>query len=149
MQDPIDVSSLVYGPVTVVILAWNGLSYTRRCLESLKQTNYPGYGVIVVDNGSTDGTAEYLRAQPGIRVVTNPTNTGFARGNNQAIRAADPESDIVLLNNDTEIQQPDWLARLRASAYRATDIGVVGCRLIRPDGRIQHAGPYLPIDTLW
>ena len=57
---------------------------------------------------------------------------------------ADPESDVILLNNDTEIVQPDWIGALQEVAYSAPDIGVVGCRLVRPDGMLQHVGTYLP-----
>ena len=59
------------------------------------------------------------------------------------------ESDFVLLNNDTEIIQPDWLSELQATAYSAPEVGVVGARLRRPDGMLQHAGTYMPIETFW
>lgn len=105
--------------------------------------------MLVADNGSTDGTIRYLQSRPWIHTILNRSNLGFAKGNNRAIEAADPSSDIVLLNNDTEIYQPDWLARLQETAYSASDIGLVGCRLARPDGTLQHAGAYMPLDTLW
>src|ERR1035437_4840537 len=116
-------------PITIVILTWNALDYTKGCLESLRAyTDYPDYRVIVADNGSSDGTIEYLRSLPWVKVLLNGDNLGFAAGNNRAIRIADPASDVVLLNNDTELHQPDWLARLQACAYASPDIGVVGCR---------------------
>jgi GT2 family glycosyltransferase len=136
-------------PVTVVVLTWNGLDYTKRCLDSLRaNTTYPGYRLIVADNGSTDDTIEYLKAQD-ITFLSNESNLGFAKGNNRAIAASDPNSDLVLLNNDTEIHQRDWIERLRATAYKSPDIGVVGCRLTRPEGTLQHAGTYIPIETFW
>jgi GT2 family glycosyltransferase len=103
----------------------------------------------VVDNGSRDGTLDYLRSCPWIRLIENETNLGFVRGNNQAIAACDPKADVVLLNNDIEIHQPDWLDRLQSSAWSAPDVGIVGCRLRRPDGRLQHAGAYMPLDSFW
>jgi len=137
-------------PVSIIIPVWNGLEYTRACLESLREhTNYPHYRVIVVDNGSADGTAEYLKLQPDVTTISNENNCGFARANNQALALTDPHSDIVLLNNDCEIHQSDWIERLRTTAYSAPDIGIVGCRLIRPDGSLQHAGTFMPIDTFW
>ena len=137
-------------PVSVIILTWNGLDYTKACLSSISaQTDFPDYEVIVADNGSTDGTVEYLRQQAQIKCVLNGANVGFAKGNNLAIAQCDSGRDIILLNNDTEIEQADWITRLQAAAYSASDIGVVGCRLVRPDGMLQHVGTYLPIDSFW
>lgn len=137
-------------PVTVVILTWNGLEYTRRCLESLRsKTDHPAFSVVVVDNASTDGTIEYLEGQNWISVVRNPENLGFARGSNIGIRSAPAGHDIVLLNNDTEIGQPDWLTQMQITAHASSDTGIVGCRLVRPNGMLQHAGAYMPLDTFW
>lgn len=136
--------------ITIIILTWNGLEYTRRCLQTLReQTQFPNYEILVVDNGSTDGSVEYLKSIPWIRLVENQSNEGFAKGNNRAIELSDPSSDVVLLNNDTEIIQPDWLEKLQETAYRSNDVGIVGARLRRPAGRLQHAGTYMPIETYW
>jgi GT2 family glycosyltransferase len=136
--------------VTIVVLAWNGLAYTRRCVETvLRNTDYPAYRILVVDNGSTDGTWEYIERQEILTSIRNPANLGFAKGSNIGIRAADPLSDIVLLNNDTEIHQPDWLWQLQRAAYDAPTVGPVGCRMVRPDGLLEHAGAYMPLDTFW
>jgi GT2 family glycosyltransferase len=105
--------------------------------------------VLVVDNGSTDGTPSELRKLEWLRVLTLPSNLGFVRGNNAGIEAADPSSDIVLLNNDLVFTQRDWLTRLRAAAHSAPDVGIAGCRLVLPDGRLLHAGTYILPDTLW
>jgi len=136
--------------VTIIILTWNGLEYTKRCLETLRnKTEFQDYAVMVVDNGSTDGSVEYLRSIPWIRLIENSDNRGFTRANNQAIALCDAGSDIVLLNNDTELIQDDWLTQLQRSAYKAPDIGIVGARLRLPGGMLQHAGTYMPIDTFW
>ena len=138
--------------VTIVILTWNGLAFTTRCLESLRRnTEGTSFDLIVVDNGSTDGSVEFLRAQQGIRLIENPTNLGFAKANNQAIAAADPQSDILLLNNDTEIPvgSGDWLGRMAATARAAPDVGIAGCRIRRPNGMLQHCGAYMPLVTFW
>lgn len=136
--------------VTIIILTWNGLAYTKRCLETLRGlTVFPDYEIVAVDNGSTDGTVEYLRSLPWLRLVENDHNFGFVRGNNRGLVECADDSDFVLLNNDTEIIQPDWLSRLHATAYSAPDIGIVGARLRRPDGMLQHAGTYMPIETFW
>lgn len=140
--------SALPAPVTIVILTWNALEYTTRCLETLRaHTDHPDYRIVVVDNGSTDGTVDFLQAQPSITLVRNAANLGFAKGCNIGIRSSPPDHDIVLLNNDTEIHQGDWLSRLQTVAHSAPDVGVVGCRLARPDGMLQHAGSYMPLDT--
>ncbi len=134
---------------TVLVLAWNRWDLTKRCLDSLGQTDLSDAEVFVVDNGSTDGTPEALKSYRWLRVLRNPTNLGFVRGNNAGIAAADPESDIVLLNNDLELTQKDWLQRLRQAAHSREDAGIVGCRLRLPDGRLLHAGAYILPDTCW
>lgn len=137
---------------TLIILAWNQWPLTRRCLETLFTTDLSGAQVLVVDNGSTDETPERLAeiaADGRIRSLRLPENSGFVRGNNAGIEAADPESDIVLLNNDLIFEQADWLERMRACAAAAPDVGVVGCRHVLPDGRLLHAGTYILPDTMW
>ncbi|HAS52499.1 MAG TPA: glycosyl transferase, partial [Gammaproteobacteria bacterium] len=137
-------------PVAIIILTWNGLDYTQRCLETLQPSRDPRrHRVVVADNGSTDGTLAYLAGLDWIEVVDNGANLGFVSGNNAAIRQLPDDCDIVLLNNDIEIIQLDWLDQLQDAAYAAADIGVVGCRLRRPGGQLQHAGTYMPLETLW
>jgi GT2 family glycosyltransferase len=136
--------------VTIIILTWNGLTYTRRCLETLAGTiDSLNCDVLVVDNGSSDGTLEYLRSFPWIRVIANESNLGFVRGNNIGIRAADPRSDLLLLNNDIEIEQRDWLQQMEATAYSDPKIGIVGCRLRDRNGNLQHVGTFILPDTYW
>ncbi len=141
-----------YPHVSIIILTWNGLDFTRRCLDSLrKYTSSVNYSVFVVDNGSSDGSLEYLKARDDITLISNSTNLGFVKANNQAIAAADPASDVVLLNNDTEIleEHGDWLEQMQKSAYAADDIGIVGCRIRRPNGMLQHVGAYMPVGSFW
>lgn len=137
--------------VAVVVLTWNGLDDTRRCLDSvLRNTRSEDAEIIVVDNGSTDGTVDYLKALPGIRSLFNAKNLGFVGGNNVALRLLEPGRDVVLLNNDTLIEDPDWLKKLRCTAYSGDDVGVVGCRIRRIEGgMLQHAGTYVPDHTFW
>jgi GT2 family glycosyltransferase len=101
--------------VSIVIVTYNGLAFTRLCLESLLAlTAYPNYEVIVVDNASTDGTPGYLRAMADrdsrLRIVLNGENLGFSGANNRGLRQASGDI-MVLLNNDT-IPPPGWLDRL-------------------------------------
>ena len=138
--------------VSIIILTWNGLSYTKRCLDTLRRyTTYPDYTVYVADNGSTDGTVEYLKSQKDIKCVFNNANLGFPKGNNVAIKLTPPDSDILLLNNDTEIleEKGDWLTKMQEAAYESPDVGVVGCRLVRANGLLQHLGAWMPVGPYW
>ena len=100
---------------SIIVVAFNNLALTRLCLESiLRNTDYPNYEVIVVDNNSTDKTPEYLRQMaaqhPQIQIILNAENRGFAFANNQGIELSTGER-LVLLNNDTVVP-PGWLTRL-------------------------------------
>ncbi len=135
--------------VSIIILTWNCLNYTKRCLDTLRQhTDLHRHDVIIVDNGSTDGTVEFLRTLDWIRLIELDTNLGFVKGNNIGIRHSDPHSDILLLNNDIEMAQDGWLQMMQQAAYTADDIGIVGCRLVWPDTRVLHAGTFMPVDTM-
>ena len=137
-------------PVAIVILAWNALAYTRQCLEVLRAvTEHPNWRLIVIDNGSTDGTPEYLDGLDWITVIKNPTNVGFTKGCNQGIAATRPDEDVVLMNNDIFVEDPDWLSKLQAVAYADERTGVVGTRLVDADGRINHLGSYMPPVSLY
>ncbi|HEY3350305.1 MAG TPA: glycosyltransferase [Thermoanaerobaculia bacterium] len=134
----------------IVVLCWNRWDLTRRCLETLKaHTDLAEADVIAVDNGSTDETPARLAELLWVRVVTNATNLGYVRGNNAGIAAAPADADVVLLNNDVEIHQDGWLDALRETAHASVDVGIVGCRLVLPDGRLLHAGTFILPDTFW
>jgi len=134
--------------VSVIVLSWNGLEVTRDCLRTLLgRTSHADFDVVVVDNGSTDGTVEYLRSVTGITLIENGSNLGFVKGNNVGIRATG--GDVLLLNNDTEIIQDDWLERIQELAYSSEDIGLVGCRLVNAEGNLVHAGTYMPLPSFW
>ena len=141
---------MIQRTATLVVLAWNRWDLTNRCLDSLRQTDLSGAEVIVVDNGSTDETRQALLPYTSwLRVIRNPRNLGYVGGNNVGIGEADPDSDVVLLNNDVEFQQSDWLQKLRLCAHAEPKSGIVGCRLTLPDGRLLHAGTFIVPDTMW
>ena len=136
--------------VSIIVLCWNRWQLTERCLETIRQhTNLTNVEVLVVDNGSTDETAERLAELAWVRTIRNAENLGFVRGNNAGIAAADPGNDVLLLNNDVEILTDGWLEELQRVAQSSADIGIVGCRLQLPDGRLLHAGTFILPDTMW
>lgn len=136
-------------PVAVVILTWNALAVTKECLRALRETtDHPAWRLIVVDNGSSDGTVEWLRSLPGVTVISNGRNLGFSAGCNVGIAACRPGEDVVLMNNDTVVLDPNWLVALQDAAYADPRNGVVGARLLGSDGRIGHLGSYMPPSTL-
>lgn len=136
--------------ISIVILTWNALEHTKQCLASLASlAAHELVDVVVLDNGSEDGTVSYIRGLTWITLIEVEQNMGFTAGNNVAIAHCDPDSDIVLLNNDILVTQADWLERLQETAYASPDIGVVGCRLRGDDGKLQHAGTYIFEDTCW
>jgi GT2 family glycosyltransferase len=100
---------------SIVVLTHDNLAFSRMCLASvLENTEYPNYELIVVDNGSSDGTVEELQTiagrVPNFKVILNDVNVGFGPGNNQGLRAATGDI-LVLLNNDTIVPR-GWLTRL-------------------------------------
>jgi glycosyltransferase involved in cell wall biosynthesis/Flp pilus assembly protein TadD len=125
---------------SIVIPVFNKIEYTRQCLEALFKTTPRGlFELIVVDNSSSDGTQEYLKKLAGeIKIITNEYNLGFAKACNQGARAARGEL-LVFLNNDT-VPLAGWLEALIETAEYNISIGIVGGKLLYPDGKIQHAG---------
>jgi GT2 family glycosyltransferase/ubiquinone/menaquinone biosynthesis C-methylase UbiE len=110
---------------SIILLTYNGLPYTRKCIESIRTYTPPNdYEIIVVDNGSTDGTAQWLRAQSDLQVIYNKENAGFPKGCNQGMALAKGDN-LLLLNNDT-IVTPRWLDHLVACLYSDDRIGGVG-----------------------
>ncbi len=109
----------------VVILNWKGRGYVGDCIRSVLDQSYADTGVIVVDNGSQDGSVEFIRSEfPEVQLVPLPENLHFARGTNAGVEAAlrDPACrNIVTLNNDTKVD-PEFVAAL----VRAVDSGRVG-----------------------
>jgi len=114
--------------VAVIVPTYNGLRYLVPCLRALKSQTYREFPIIVVDDGSGDGTLEVVRRDfPDVGVLRFPENGGLARSQNAAIAATDTEY-IVLLNNDTE-PESQWLERLVRVADARPDVWAVACKL--------------------
>jgi GT2 family glycosyltransferase len=110
--------------VAVAILSWNGRHHLETCLAALAAQRDPGveWEILVLDNGSTDGTADWLRktAPPRVRLIASDVNLGFCAGNNRLVREAEDADALALLNNDTR-PEPGWLAALVDALRSAPD----------------------------
>jgi len=129
--------------VSIVILNWNGLEDTSECLRSVMDLEYDNREVIVVDNGSVDGSVKTLQSLfPSITIMENKENVGFARANNQAIEYALARGTeyVWLLNNDT-VTLPGALSKL-VSAAESQEIGLASPIIYfqEPKGKIQFCG---------
>ena len=110
--------------ISVIIPNWNGKQFLAECIDSLKEQTFHDFEIILVDNGSTDGSAEFAVERYGefVRIIRNKKNLGFTGGNNVGIQAARGEY-IVLLNNDTWTA-PTWLEELVKTTYLDRPIGM-------------------------
>jgi len=118
----------LYEKVSIVLVTYNNLNLTVQCVNSiLRNTSWPNYQLIIVDNGSDDGTVDYLerlrQEVPTAKIILNPDNRGFAAANNQGLREADGDV-LLLLNNDTVVPG-GWLDPL-VRYLRDPSIGLVG-----------------------
>ncbi|MCF2940392.1 glycosyltransferase [Paenibacillus alkaliterrae] len=110
---------------SIILVAFNKLAFTQECIESIRAYTEPGsYEIIVVDNASTDETADWLQQQHDLTVILNENNEGFPKGCNQGIAAAQGEL-IMLLNNDTVVTC-NWLDNLKKCLFSKNQIGAVG-----------------------
>ncbi len=122
--------------VSIIIVSFNARTHLLRCLQSLHDAppTRP-HEIIVVDNASTDGSAEAARRWPGVRVIESGTNLGFAGGNNAGIRAS-AGSCLLLLNSDT-IVPAGAVDTLLAALERDPSVAVAGPRLVDAGGRAE------------
>jgi len=123
--------------LSVIIANYNTRELLKKCLNSIYQNQHGmRVQVIVVDNASTDGSVAMVRETfPQAVLIENPKNLGFARAVNQGLRCADGNY-LLLLNSDTEIADAA-LARSAEFLNSHPDAGIVGCKLLNPDGSVQ------------
>lgn len=115
--------------VSVIIVNWNGKQYLDKCLLSLKNQTYPFMEIIAVDNGSSDGSVEFIQKTfPEVRILKNKTNLGFAHSNNLGIISAKGKY-IATLNNDT-IADPGWIENLVKAAESRKDAGMFASKIL-------------------
>jgi N-acetylglucosaminyl-diphospho-decaprenol L-rhamnosyltransferase len=133
--------------VSVVLVCWNNKDYLDPCLVSLYGANLTSsFDVVVVDNGSTDGSQEMLREKyPQVKLIENGENVGLGKASNQGIEATNGRF-ILLLNNDTLVNGPS-LQTMFDYMNKTPDAGAVGGLILNPDGSFQSS--YASFSTLW
>jgi GT2 family glycosyltransferase len=131
-----------YPKISISIVNLDGKDYLKDCLESIKELEYPASAleIIVVDNGSTDGSVDFLKeSYPDVKIIENPSNFGFAKANNQAAEAAAGEY-VAFLNNDTRVDK-NWLIELLKPINNDSDVICSGSKVFSFDGKkIDFAG---------
>jgi len=127
--------------VSIIIPAWNKAQYSAACIRSIYErldtATSPTFEVVLVDNGSTDNTIE-LKSIKNLVYVQNDENLGFVGGCNSGL-AASKGDYVIFLNNDAEVT-PDWLTSLYDTIESDETIGLVGSKIVYPNGVLQEAG---------
>jgi GT2 family glycosyltransferase len=133
--------------LSIAIVNWNTRDLLAKCLSSLYDTiNDLSFDVWVVDNASSDASVEMVRETfPAVHIIENTENVGFARANNQAINFS--QGRYVLLFNSDAIATPFSVQSLVGLAESKPEAGVIGARLLNPDGSFQAS--HTPFPTLW
>ena len=142
---PVQLRQVAPPPVSIVVVAWGQLPWTRQCVDSVLAHTPRPFELVLVDNGSPDGTRawfhelrERLAGQVAVQVVENAENLGYPPGANQGIRAARGR-DVVLLNNDARVR-PGWLEALLCARHEREGVGIVSPKVLNEDGTVQSAG---------
>jgi len=130
--------------ISIVIVNWNTRKLLKNCLQSIASVKTSRDSeIIIVDNGSNDGSSEMCRKVfPKVRLIENGSNLGFGQANNQGILSSKAEL-VLLLNSDT-IVLPNSIEKMIEPMHKDSSIGVLGCRLIRPDGSYQPSSMNYP-----
>jgi len=133
--------------LSIVILCWNDLTLIDACLRSIyAETQAVEFEIIVSDNGSTDGSVQFIKQNyPAVHVIENGDNLGFARGNNAGIDKSCGEF-VLILNPDTIIRDRALEKWLSFAEYHP-EAGAFGCRVLNRDGSYQEAAR--PFPTIW
>jgi|GEM_PF-1638507 len=142
-NNKLNILNSLYAKVSICIVTYNRLDLLQSCIESILQyTNYPNYEILIYSNGCSDGTQDYIEKlqsdHSNIRSILSDDNKVFVEPNNILMELAG-YTDIVLLNNDVEVTD-SWLSELRHSARLNEVCGIVGAKILYPDGRLQEYG---------
>ena len=134
--------------VAIIILTYSQDKLLDSCIDSIEdKTDYKNYKIFVIDNNSEKKIGDKIKKKfPKVRVVINDKNYGFSKGNNIGIDIARREYDpdyFLILNDDTETVQKNWLKKLIKIYDREKNLGILGCKLIYPDGKFQSVGGFV------
>ena len=141
--------------IAIIIVNWNGLKDTVECIHSLKKISYANYEIILVDNGSEDGSVNYLEGDHclSVRLIKNKENLGFTGGNNIGIQIAieDGFDYILLLNNDTLIEDTDFLTKMVQPLESDKEVGFACPTILynEPYGKVWYAGGEINLWKGW
>jgi len=127
--------------ISVIILNWNGKQFLEDCLGAIRRQTFRDFETILVDNGSTDGSVEYLRTHfPEVKLLALPDNLGFTGGNIAGYAQASGDL-VVLLNNDTEAH-PSWLEEMHRASQAYPDAGSFASKMMYFDerNRVENCG---------
>lgn len=124
---------------SIIIPTYNGLSYLADCIASIRAYTTPPYEIVVVDNGSTDGTTDFCRRES-LRFVSLPDNRGFPAACNAGLRLASGDR-LLLLNNDVIVSHR-WLDNMADCLDHARDVGIVGPYTNYASGKQRMIAPY-------
>lgn len=116
--------------VSVVIVNWNGAEFLNQCLSALMVQTLKPYEIILLDNDSSDGSVDIVQCFSFVRLIALAQNTGFARGNNLAIKAASEESEWIALINPDAFAEPHWLEELIAASQRNPEFDFFASKLL-------------------
>ncbi len=130
--------------VSIIILNWNGLEYLQNCLGSIFDQKYDNFDTILVDNDSKDNSIEFVKKKfQSVDIHALNKNYGVPKGFNIGIKYAlkkyHPDY-MLFLNTDTKMVQKNFLENLISFAERNNKVGILGCKIIFPDGKTQHLG---------
>ncbi|RMF91924.1 MAG: glycosyltransferase family 2 protein [Candidatus Schekmanbacteria bacterium] len=138
------------GLASVIVLNWNGKDYIGECLDSLISQSYKSIEIIVVDNASTDGSAEMIEAKYSdkVKLIRLDDNKGFAGGNNEGIRNS--RGEYILLINSDAVAEYNWIESLVKSADRNPESGMFASKILQYDKRkiIDNTGHLIYADGL-
>ena len=116
--------------VLIVIINYNGIKLLKKHLASVLNTRYSDFNILVVDNGSTDGSIDFLKKEfPSVLIVKSKKNLGFGRANNLGVYSYPGYDGYVLLNNDMSVNE-NWLTELVDVVKQGEKIGAVGCKIL-------------------
>lgn len=120
--------------VSVIVINWNGKHWLKPCLDSLREQSFKEFEIILTDNGSTDGSIEFVKENyQEVKIIENKENLGFTGANNVAAKEANGEF-ILFLNNDTTVDK-DCIKSLWAAVVDDQKVGVCSCKMFSYDGK--------------